>query len=315
MKHADLSLRQLNTFVAVAQAGSFAAASEQLFLSPSVLSRTVASIERTVGTALFDRTARRVELTATGRELLTIAERVMATHHHGMRDLAQFMEGFRGTVTVATLPSVAAILIPPAASVFRKLNPDVSLRVLDGPAGDVVGHMTAGDADMAVTWDNHFPRQQFRVRPLVKDRFVAILPSGHPRAKQAAVTWTELAADPFITLQSDTSARALTDHTYSQLGTAGPVLVEARNISTVGGLVGAGMGVAAMTAMVGSLVTFADVVTVPLVEPEVERILSVVEPLSAVASPATAKFVDVLLALRDAKVELPRWIEWLSAAD
>src|SRR4051812_27561325 len=173
----NLSLRQLAAFEAVARAGSFTAAAERLRLSQSALSRTVAGVERTLRVSLFERTTRTVTLTAEGRQLLAVADRILAAHRAGMNDLARYLAGEHGTVTIATLPSVAAVLLPRILSVFHEQHPGITIRILDGLAGTVNGHLLDGDADLAITIPDRAPPRMQR-RALALDRFFAALPPG-----------------------------------------------------------------------------------------------------------------------------------------
>jgi DNA-binding transcriptional LysR family regulator len=73
----SITLRQLRAFVALAQAHSFTAAAAQLHITQSALSALVRELESEVGSRLFDRTTRHVDINAAGRELLPVAERVL----------------------------------------------------------------------------------------------------------------------------------------------------------------------------------------------------------------------------------------------
>src|SRR6476619_5479279 len=116
MKPSDVSLRHMAAFVAVAEAGGFRAAAEIMFITQSVLSKTIAALEKTVGGALFDRESRQLRLTPLGTELLVVAKRTLATHEHGMWEVERFVAGQHGSVRVAVLPSVAATLLPEVIS-------------------------------------------------------------------------------------------------------------------------------------------------------------------------------------------------------
>ena len=73
----NVTLRQLRAFVAVARTGSFTLAAESLFITQSALSGLIKELEQALGLRLFDRSTRRVSLTAAGREFLASAESVL----------------------------------------------------------------------------------------------------------------------------------------------------------------------------------------------------------------------------------------------
>jgi DNA-binding transcriptional LysR family regulator len=190
----------------------------------------------------------------------------------------------------------------------------VVLRLLDGPAAGVVGEIANGNADLAIAAAESFAGHKVKISPLVKDRFIAIVPVGHRCSGTPWMTWAELAADPFITLEPDAGARALAEAAFAKAGMTAPSLIEARNVSTIAGLVAAGLGVCAMSAMVGRLMSFADVAMVPLVEPTVERELSIIEPAANTNNPAAQSFIEVLQTMRRNDVPLPLGVSWLPEA-
>ena len=197
-------MRQLAAYTAVARAASFTAAAADLHVSQSSLSRAVADLERQLGVRLLERDTRNVQLTAAGVEALRIAEQIVTAHRAGMKELRRFLLGESGTVAVATLPSVAAVLLPQVISDFRERRPQVTVRLLDGLERLVVDRVLSGDADMAITTIGH-PPEQLEHRPLVRDRFVAVLPEGHPLADRDEIAWDDLARQPFLAVGRDSS--------------------------------------------------------------------------------------------------------------
>ncbi|PRX98145.1 LysR family transcriptional regulator [Allonocardiopsis opalescens] len=305
----DLTLRQLSVFVAVARAASFTAAAGELHVSQSSLSRTVADMERVVGARLLRRDTRNVEVTDEGAELLEIAEHILAVHRAGMRQLARYQQGGRGTVTVAALPSVAGVLLPAVLPVFREHWPDISVRILDGLARSVVDSVAAGDADFAITVSEGLPDWLDR-RPLVRDRFGAVFPRGHRLAAAESVRWADIAGERFIAMGASSSVRAFTDAAFTQAGVRAGGVVEASNIVTVGGLVAAQLGVSALPSLVRALLGFADIEQRPLVEPVVDRQLDVVLPTDRALPPAARRFLELLEDLRRSQAPLPEDVTW-----
>ncbi|MDH6434144.1 LysR family carnitine catabolism transcriptional activator [Streptomyces sp. SAI-144] len=210
------TLRQLTAYTAVARAASFTAAAAEMHVSQSSLSRAVADLERQLGVQLLERDTRNVQLTAAGVEALRIAEQIVTAHRAGMKELRRFLLGESGTVAVATLPSVAAVLLPQVISDFRERRPQVAVRLLDGLERLVLDRVLSGDADFAITTVGD-PPEQLEHRPLVRDRFVAVLPEGHPLAERHEVAWDDLARQPFLAVGRDSSVRRLTDAAFAQI--------------------------------------------------------------------------------------------------
>lgn len=305
----DATLRQLSAYAAVARAASFTAAASQLHVSQSSLSRAVADLERVLGAQLLERDTRNVQLTAAGTEALRIADQILGAHRAGMKELERFLLGESGTVAVATLPSVAAVLLPRAISQFRSRRPHVAVRIMDGPERTVLDRVTSGDADFAITTAGE-PSAQLEHRPLVRDRFVAVLPTGHELAGRDEVTWEDLARHPYLAIGQDSSVRRLADATFAQIDARVTPAAEARSVATVGGLVAAGLGVAAMPALVLPLLGTASFVLRPLARPVVHRRLDVVMRARRTVPLAADRFLDTLDELRGDGGGLPEGVSW-----
>lgn len=309
----DLTLRQLEAFAAVARASSFTAAGRDLRVSQSALSRTVADIERVLRVQLIERDTRKMCLTPEGAELFAVAERLLVLHRAEMNQLTRYLAGARGTVTIATLPSVAAVLLPEVISVFHAQQPEITVRILDGLAGSVAEQVTTGQADLAITVPEQLPGS-LDARPFARDRFFAALPPGHRLAERERLRWADLAGEQFVSLRADSSVRTLSDAAFTQAGTRVAGLVEAGNVATVGGLVAAGLGVTALPALVRTLISFATITDHEIIDPIIDRHLCIVVPAERTISPAARRFLALLDELRENGHELPTGARWSTAA-
>ncbi|MFE3827687.1 LysR substrate-binding domain-containing protein [Streptomyces sp. NPDC059092] len=304
----ESTLRQLAAYAAVARAASFTAAAAQLHVSQSSLSRAVADLERQLGAQLLERDTRNVRLTAAGVETLRIAEQIVNAHRSGMKELERFLLGESGTVAVATLPSVAAVLLPQVISAFRRQRPQVTMQIMDGLEQSVLGRVLSGDADFAITTGE--PSGQLEHRPLVRDRFVAVLPQDHPLTGRPVVSWEDLAREPFLAVGRDSSVRRLTDAAFAQVDARAAPAAEAGNVATVGGLVAAGLGVSAMPALVLPLLGTGPVVHRPLVAPVVDRRLDIALRTRRPLPLAAQRFLETLEELRAQRCDLPPGVTW-----
>ncbi|MEV6171959.1 LysR substrate-binding domain-containing protein [Streptomyces sp. NPDC051954] len=305
----EANLRHLAAYAAVARAKSFTAAAAEMHVSQSSLSRAVAELERILGATLLERDTRNVELTAAGVETLRVAEQIVSAHRSGMKELQRYLLGDSGVVAVATLPSVAAVLLPRVISDFGRQWPRVSMRIMDGLEQVVLDRVLSGDADFAISTVGS-GSSQLEHRPLIRDRFRAVLPEGHRLTDQEEVTWEELAAEPFLAVGRDSSVRRLTDAAFAQAGAEAALAAEAGSVATVGGLVAAGLGVSAMPALVLPLLGTDRVVYRQLVGPVVDRRLDIVVRARRTLPPASVRFLDLLDGLRSDDRGLPSGVSW-----
>jgi len=318
----DLTVQQLRIVLAVADAGSFTAAGEHLHLAQSSLSRAVADVERRVGVTLLQRTTRRVAPTPEGREFVRVARDVVASFDRGMNHFAGFLDGTRGLVRIATLPSLAATLLPAVVSVFRQDHPEVAISIEDSLLGQVIAHVDGGDADLAITVSGDQPAG-LTFEPIAVDEFSCVFPSGHrfatgtggtPRTPRTpmTLTWSELHDEPFIAFDRASSVRLHVDRAFAAAGATPGTVTEARNIAAVGGLVAAGLGVSAVPSLVLPLLEFARLGHRPLTRPEVTRSIGVVTDPRRPRAPAVDAFLHTLATARSTGLQLPPGARWVA---
>ncbi|GAA4859281.1 LysR family transcriptional regulator [Saccharopolyspora cebuensis] len=305
----DLTLQQLRLVLAVHDSGSFTTAAQRLHLAQSSLSRTVREVERKVGVALFERTTRHVVVTAAGAEFCRIARRMVDAVDAGINHFEGFLSGTRGQVRVAALPSLAAILLPPVISDHRAARPDVELSIEDGLSDEVLRRVRSGEVDLAVTVAAE-PLPDLLVQPIAADRFCCVHPADHRFADRDRLAWADLADEPHVAFEPATSIRQHADRAFAAARTAPEVAMEARNISTVAGLVGAGLGVAVVPGLVLPLVGFAGLAHRALDSPVVTRRICVVRDPHRPVSAATRAFLDTIEHTRRSAVPLAPETHW-----
>ena len=249
--HGRHTLRQLAAYAAVARAASFTAAAAELHVSQSSLSRAVADLERLLGVQLLERDTRNVQLTAAGVEALRIAEQIVAAHRAGMKELQALParrvgHGRRGHPALGRGGAAAAgdLRLPRAASAGGGTAPGRA-----GTARYSTGSCPATPTSRSPP--SATPPDQLEHRPLVRDRFDAVLPEEHPLAERDEVTWEDLAAEPFLAVGPGLERPPAHRRGVRPVDAPGRrPAAEAGNVATVGGLVAAGLGVSAMPALV-----------------------------------------------------------------
>jgi DNA-binding transcriptional LysR family regulator len=293
MMRINLTPLQLSAFLHLARTGSFRDAARSQRVSQPSLSRTIQAMEDAIGRRLFDRTTRRVQLTPTGRELRPIAERLVTEFDTGFGELAQFVEGRRGRITIAALPSIAAVLLPGAIARFLADNAAVDFQIMDGLSGTVVDAMVSGKADIGLTV-RPTPAANLAYRPLAADAFGLVCRADHPLARSATAPWAVFADEPFIAMDPRSSVRAMTDAAFLQVGIAVRPLYECAFLATTGNLVAEGLGITALPRLTLSMIGSTGLVWRPLTAPSLRRSLGVLTQVGRSLSPAASAFLKVL---------------------
>ncbi|HEV7184227.1 MAG TPA: LysR family transcriptional regulator, partial [Leifsonia sp.] len=124
-----MELRQLEHFVTVAEERHFTRAAELLQISQSGLSASIRSLEQELGTSLFIRSTRRVELTTAGQALLGDSVRTLASAAAARNAVAAIRGLVRGRLTIGAEPCLGSVDLPAELAAFRTANPGVEVRL------------------------------------------------------------------------------------------------------------------------------------------------------------------------------------------
>ena len=127
----EFTSRQLRAFLLVADQHNFSRAAEALFITPSGLSLLIRELENQLGFRLFDRTTRRVELTADGNQLLPVVRRNLEELENAASRIGQTAKAAGQTISVGASWMLAVNILPQAIKEFRVKRPEVRIQVFD----------------------------------------------------------------------------------------------------------------------------------------------------------------------------------------
>jgi DNA-binding transcriptional LysR family regulator len=291
----NISLKQMRAFVAVARTGSFTRAAEQMFITQSALSALIRNLEGELELRLLDRTTRRLELTDAGHELLVSLEQLLHDLDRMTTDLQDVKAIRRGRVRIGATPLLAASFLPVAIRAFGERFPHVQVRVLDDPAPQLVEALRAGDLDLLVaTLDGEHTDLQTQV--LLTDTMVLACHPDHPFSSRQQVRWPEIREEPLITTRTGSGLRALVDQELGRLdGPAAHLAQEVNHVVTAIAMVSAQMGVAVVPSYALRFSPHFEVRPVALVDPTVERHVTLASAKQRTLSAAAAAMHEHLL--------------------
>lgn len=293
----DLSLRQLEAFVAVARAGSFRRAALQLEQSQPGISRLIRQAEQNLGVRLFDRDTRRVEITAAGRELLPVAQRLLRDFDDSLGDFGAFLSGESGQVSAVALPSLSTALLPQAIAAFRGRHPKVGFSLSEAPAEALLKRVEDGRADLGLSV-RPAPAQRLQYRHLLDDPFVLLCRRDDPLAQRDEVGWSVFSAQPCIVSAPRSSIRPVTDAVFMRQRVPPAPVLEYPSVAAAGALVAAGVGVTALPVLALRLLDMRELAAVPLRRPFMSRPIGVVTRIGRSLPPATQAFISSLKVLQ-----------------
>lgn len=194
------TLRQLDYFIAVSDAGSIAAAAKRVSVSSPSLSTAISRLEAAFGVELFVRQhAQGLSLTPGGRRFYAAAKALLE-NARALHDVANdISEQVRGPIAVGCLVSVASFVLPELRRDFEIANPEVEFRQEEAHQADLIRMLRRAEIDVGITYDLDVP-QDIEFDSLLALPPHALFPPEHPFAKRKSVTLDELANEPLILL-------------------------------------------------------------------------------------------------------------------
>jgi len=235
------TLRQLEYFVAVGEAGSIALASEKVNVSSPSISAAINQLEKEFGLSLFVRQhAQGLSLTLAGRRMLEQAKLVLREAEY-IVDLAGDISGtVRGPLSVGCLVTFAQIILPSLRHSFEVEFSDVRVRQFELNQAEIFSALRRAEIDLALTYDLDLPAD-LTFEPLLELPPFVIVGEMHPLAGREKVGVEELATLPMVLLDLPFSSEYFLSF-FAHLD-ARPVIAErTRDMAVMRSLVANGYG-------------------------------------------------------------------------
>lgn len=291
-----MDLRQLTTFLQVAELGSLGRASDRLRIAQPALSRQMRLLEDELKVALFTRHGRGMQLTPAGERLRGSAAAILRQVEEARTDVMDAAGAVRGRVVFGLPPTVGGILATRLIERALAVYPDITLRVVQAFSGYLIEWLQRGEVDIAVVYAGP-PATGVRQSPLLSETLSFVAAPRPGLAPHHAVTFAEVAAERLVLPGPQHGLRQLIDAVAAQQGLALNVAVEADDLQVLKDLALRGLGGTILPlAAVRQDVRAGALAAAPIVDPPLSRKLVMAEALGRPVSNATRAFGSLLRA-------------------
>src|SRR5258706_16142607 len=241
----NFDLNDLQAFRAVAELSSFRKAAEAIHISQPAFSRRIEKLEDALGVRLLDRTTRRVNLTAVGRDFDRKVQQLLDELDSTLLGIRGVAATRMGEVTIACVPSTVYYFLSQVIRRYHESYPKIRVRIFDASANEVLAAVARSEADFGLNFmGSQEPDIEFK--PLLEERFVAACRRDHPLARKRKATWRALAQYDFISVAKSSGNRLLLDQALAHVSGRPQSIYETQHVTTMLGLVEAGLGVSAV---------------------------------------------------------------------
>jgi DNA-binding transcriptional LysR family regulator len=245
-KIANIELRQLRWFVAVAEHLSFTKAALALHIGQPPLSQSIQRLETDIGTRLFERTTRKVKLTYAGEVLFSAMKPAIQRLDAALAYTQEVARGSAGRLVVGFVGPAILGALPRVLKAFQSANPGITVMLRELSTSEQVRALVEGTIDVGfVRLPGEHP--DLHMEPIHREAMVIALPMGHPLAKEdGPLPLSALANEQFVAPSADHEP-GLVEFLQGLCSASGfklRVVQESRLLQTVLSLVAEGFGVA-----------------------------------------------------------------------
>lgn len=190
------TITQFEILIKVIDEGSFTKAAQTLHMSQPAVSHAIATLESELGVTLLVRErGKDLIVTDIGKRVLFQIRNILNCLEKIDQEVSLEKGLITGTIRIATFPSVTAHFLPKIISTFQQKRPNVSLTFKEGSQEEIKDWLTAREIDIGFVV---LPCNELNTIPLIKDRYLVMLPDGHSLLKNKSVHLSDLENEPLI---------------------------------------------------------------------------------------------------------------------
>lgn len=233
---------QLKGFYNVAKLRSFTEAAQKLYLTQPAISLQVKALEEELGERLFERVGRSIKLTHPGEILFRLAEEIVGKMDEIQAIMGELHSLERGRFILGTSDTTSLYFIPDLVKEFRKAHPNIELHLVNRISQEVIRRVLECEVDLGIV---SLPVSETRLQavPLMKHPLVCVVSGDHPLSCRKVVRPNDLAGEPMIALERESTTRKRIDEYLSENGVEPRTVIELGSFEIIKKFVAIGLGI------------------------------------------------------------------------
>lgn len=196
----EITLRQLEYFVAVVDGGSLRAGAEKCFVTPASIGQALNELERSVDAELLHRQrSKGTQLTRAGRVVYEEAQQILSLSAGLKNSVDLALDRIKSTVVIGAFPTLSGWAFPPLISAFRRHYPNVQVELVEAPYKQLHEGLVAEEIDAAIFLRTHL-RPGIKAEQIHSVPFRVLASARHPLSRQNSVRLNELREEKLVIL-------------------------------------------------------------------------------------------------------------------
>lgn len=227
-----MNLRYVKYFLAVAEHQGFTKAAAALYVSQPALSQQVKLLEESLGVQLFDRSGRNTRLTDAGEVYLQYVQSAFKMLDEGKRAIHDVENLSRGSLRIAVTPTFTSYLIGPLIAEFYSSYPQITLHIQEISQEKIEALLLNDEIDIGIAFEAGVSNEIESIA-LLNENLAVVMSKQHPLAKRSTLTFSDLAQEVLILLNSSFATRKQIDHAFREVGLYPNIQLETSSISAI----------------------------------------------------------------------------------
>lgn len=240
-----INFHQLHIFHTVADRGSFSAAAQALHMTQPAVTMQIQALEEYLGTKLFRRSTKKIELTEAGKELMVYARRSIELVKETERAMARFTHMLQGRLLLGASLTVGEYILPRLLGPFSREYPNISIQMKVMNSSQIVEEMLKRQLTFGLI-ESQADHAEIKTEPVLSDELRLVVPKGHPLSGRGAVGMDEVLTYPFILREQGSGTRQVMEEALKKYGIPGEdmkIVMELGSTGAIKSAVEAGLGI------------------------------------------------------------------------
>ena len=287
----NIEIGDIGAFIELTETNSFAKAAVNLNLSQPALSRRIQKLEYELGTTLFDRTTRKVQLSYSGRNFYERARGILEAIKTASKTLNE-KYSFPSIIKVGAVNSALRNILYPTLKIFKTMEPRCKIQIIERSANYVVDSVLGGECDFGVNFTG-LQEPGISFENLFIEDYVVVFPKGDPLEKKRKIKLSEIKNRDFISVWKGSGSRIYFENALALQKEDMDWTYEVRHIPSALNMVEQGLGITLAPKLAVSR-DYTSLSYRPLIDPKVTRTMGLIKRSGKELSHDAQKLYDLL---------------------
>ncbi|MBF0292609.1 MAG: LysR family transcriptional regulator [Nitrospinae bacterium] len=242
----QITIHQLDLFLVAAKLRNFSRAAEQMSISQPAFSAQIIKLEKILGSPLFERIGRRIELTEAGSVFETYTQATLNSLREGKQAIDDITKNVVGKLRLGASTTIANYILPYRLGGFKKKYPLAGIEMMVGNTSQIEQALLRGEIDLGLV-EGPVRNKSISVHLFMKDELVVIYPYAHRWKSRPAVSLDEFKKEPLIIRERGSGTRRVFTDVIDPEKNHLNIVMEIGDTEAIKKSARAGLGVAVMS--------------------------------------------------------------------